>query len=78
MPFLRHQRLREGGSLPALRRDPLGARQGVLAWDFLLPVVLFALYGLMRRARGPELVGAMADPAARLPLGRWLLFRLEV
>jgi hypothetical protein len=31
----------------------------ILAWDFLLPVVLFALYALMRRARGPELPGAM-------------------
>lgn len=31
----------------------------ILAWDFLLPVVLIGLYALMRRARGAELPDAM-------------------
>jgi hypothetical protein len=31
----------------------------ILAWDFLLPVALLALYAFMRRARGPELPDAM-------------------
>jgi len=31
----------------------------ILAWDFVLPVVLLGLYARMRRARGPELPDAM-------------------
>jgi hypothetical protein len=31
----------------------------ILAWDFLLPVILLGLYALMRRAKGPELPDAM-------------------
>ena len=31
----------------------------ILAWDFLMPVLMLGLYGWMRRARGPELQGAM-------------------
>ncbi len=46
----------------------------ILAWDFLLPVILLALYGFMRRRAGPELPGWMPiHPLAardRLPLIR--------
>ena len=31
----------------------------ILAWDFLLPVILLCLYAFMRRAKGPELPNAM-------------------
>ena len=31
----------------------------ILAWDFLMPVILLCLYALMRRAKGPELPNAM-------------------
>lgn len=37
----------------------------ILAWDFVLPVLLLGLYGWMRIARGPELPGAM--PIRPLP-----------
>lgn len=38
----------------------------ILAWDFLLPVLLLGLYALMRRASGPELPDGMPiRPLAR-------------